>query len=67
MKAQVTVTVNGKSVQEYVSEELGREVHESYSAELRGFRRSCGHVAKHSSIPPRLAPPSPPVKSPYVN
>jgi hypothetical protein len=65
--AQVTVTVNGTSVKEYVFEELGKEVHASYSEELRGFKRSCGHVAKRSFVPPRLAPPSPPVKSPYVN
>jgi hypothetical protein len=66
MKAQVTVTVNGKSVQEYVSEELGREVHESYSEEMRGFKKSCGSYVKHNSVPPRLAPPSPKPKV-FVN
>jgi hypothetical protein len=65
--AQIKVTVNGKSVEAYVSEEVGKEVAKVYSAEMRGFKRSCGSVVQLNSKPPRLAPPSPPVKSPYVN
>ena len=39
----VTVTVNGKPVEQYISAERSREIQDFIRGEIRGLRRSVGY------------------------
>jgi len=48
--AQVTVTVNGRPVREFISQERDNEIADFYKSEMRGFRRTCRRPAAGSTF-----------------
>lgn len=50
IKGRVSITVNGRPVQEYIGEEEGKEIRNFYYSELRGLRRGTKHhiISAHS-------------------